>query len=93
MVRVKPELRAMVQFKPLNLMEPWPIKGPLDIIFCRNVMIYFNKETQKKLVNRMADLLAPQGYLFIGHSETLHNITDQFQAVGKTIYQLKHSGI
>ncbi|OMH32212.1 protein-glutamate O-methyltransferase CheR [Motiliproteus sp. MSK22-1] len=90
MVRIKPELRSMVQFTPLNLMGPWPMKGPFDIIFCRNVMIYFNKETQKKLVNRMADLLIPQGHLFIGHSETLHNTTDRFQAVGQTIYRLKH---
>jgi len=86
-VRVKPALQELITFKQLNLLEPWPIKGPFDIIFCRNVVIYFDKETQKKLFDRYADLLADNGYLFIGHSESLHRVTDRFKLLGKTMYQ------
>ena len=86
-VRVKPELSAMIAFKLLNLMEDWPIHGPLDVIFCRNVVIYFDKDTQRRLFNHYADLLKPNGYLFIGHSESLFRVTDRFQSLGRTIYQ------
>jgi chemotaxis protein methyltransferase CheR len=86
-VKVKPSLQELITFKQLNLLHSWPMKGPFDFIFCRNVVIYFDKETQKVLFNRYADLLKPNGYLFIGHSETLHKVSDRFRSLGKTIYQ------
>lgn len=86
-VKVKSSLRDLITFKQLNLLESWPIKGPFDVIFCRNVVIYFDKETQKKLFDRYAELLAPGGYLFIGHSESLHRVSDRFKSLGKTMYQ------
>jgi len=86
-VRVKRSLQELVTFKQLNLLERWPMKGPFDVIFCRNVVIYFDKETQKKLFNRYADMLAPGGHLFIGHSENLHKVCSRFESLGKTIYR------
>ena len=67
-------------------MDRWSVE-PKDIIFCRNVIIYFNKETKTKLVNRYADSLKPGGYLFIGHSESLYKVTDRFELIGNTIYR------
>ncbi len=88
-VRVRPELRAMISFRQLNLLgNSWPIRGPLDAIFCRNVMIYFDKETQLKILQRFAPLLQPDGLLFAGHSENFHNATHLFQLRGKTVYEL-----
>lgn len=88
-VRVRPELRAMITFRPLNLLSnSWPIRGPLDAIFCRNVMIYFDKETQLKILERFAPLLQPDGLLFAGHSENFHNAAHLFQLRGKTVYEL-----
>ena len=84
---VKPELKEMIQFNRLNLLGPWPMKGKFDVIFCRNVVIYFNKDTQRELFDRLADSLADDGYLFIGHSETLHGVTQRFKSLGRTIYQ------
>lgn len=89
-VKVSPNLRDLITFKQLNLLERWPMKGPFDVIFCRNVVIYFDKDTQRKLFDRYADMLAPGGYLFIGHSETLHRVTDRFKSLGKTMYQKTH---
>lgn len=86
-VRVVPELQRMVSFKQLNLMHPWPMRGPFDAIFCRNVLIYFDKPTQRQLVERFADLLEADGCLFLGHSESLHNVSDRFRLVGTTIYR------
>lgn len=86
-VSVSEKIREMITFKQLNLLHEWPMKGPFDIIFCRNVVIYFGKETQRELFNRYADMLVDDGYLFIGHSENLHKITDRFQLIGKTIYR------
>lgn len=86
-VRMSQELRDLITFKELNLMEAWPIKGPFDFMFCRNVVIYFNKETQKGLFDRYADLLADNAHLFIGHSESLNKVTDRFELLGKTIYK------
>lgn len=80
-------LRALISFKPLNLLESWPFKGPFDAIFCRNVVIYFDKDTQKKLFARYAEMLKPNGFLYIGHSESLHNVTERFTLVDKTTYQ------
>jgi chemotaxis protein methyltransferase CheR len=86
-LRANRTLRDLIAFRPLNLLGPWPMRGPFDIIFCRNVVIYFNKETQRKLFARYADMLAPHGYLYIGHSETLFKISDRFQPIGGTIYR------
>lgn len=81
------ELCSLITFAPLNLLQKWPMKGPFDIIFCRNVVIYFDKPTQRKLFDRYADILKPDGSLFIGHSESLLNVTDRFDLVGRTIYR------
>lgn len=85
--RVAEALAGMIAFRQLNLLGPWPMRGPFDVIFCRNVVIYFDKETQRKLFARYADILAPHGYLYIGHSETLFQISDRFRPVGGTIYR------
>ncbi|MBI1423011.1 MAG: methyltransferase domain-containing protein [Gammaproteobacteria bacterium] len=86
-VRVSSDLHRLVTFKQLNLMHEWPMKGPFDVIFCRNVVIYFNKDTQRTLFERYADILADDGYLIVGHSESLHKVTDRFELLGKTIYR------
>jgi len=87
MVCVKPQLRDMISFKQLNLMHDWPMKGPLDMIFCRNVIIYFDDETKRALIERYFDLLHDHGVLFVGHSETLFGVTKRAKLVGKTIYE------
>ena len=86
-IKVKDSVGELIYFKRLNLLENWPMSGPFDIIFCRNVVIYFDKETQKKLFEKYANMLVPGGYLFIGHSENLHGISDRFQNLGQTIYR------
>jgi len=85
--QVNSQLQKMIAFRYLNLMEPWPFKGPFDFIFCRNVMIYFDKSTQQKLVNRFWDVLAPNGLLCIGHSESLTSIKHKFQYVIPATYK------
>lgn len=85
-VKAHPNLAEIITFKQLNLMDEWPMRGPFDVIFCRNVIIYFDKATQKILFDRYAKLLADDGYLFIGHSETLYRVTDRFRPLGQTIY-------
>jgi chemotaxis protein methyltransferase CheR len=85
--KVRPEVRALVRFRQLNLLEEnWPIRGPLDAIFCRNVMIYFDKPTQRKILERFAPLLRADGMLFMGHSESLQYAGDLFRLRGKTVY-------
>ncbi len=86
-VRAKPELRNIIKFNQLNLIGPWPMKSPFDVIFCRNVLIYFDEATQTRIVNRMADLLDIGGHFFIGHSENLMRLTDRFQLFEKSIYK------
>jgi chemotaxis protein methyltransferase CheR len=81
------ELRSLIMFAPLNLLENWPMSGPFDVIFCRNVVIYFDKPTQRRLFDRYADMLKPDGWLFVGHSESLINVTNRFNLVGRTIYR------
>jgi chemotaxis protein methyltransferase CheR len=94
LVRVRPELRQMVTFKQLNLLaDNWPIKGPFDAIFCRNVMIYFDKPTQGKILTRFAPLMKPDALLFAGHSENFLYVSDAFKLRGKTVYELEsHTG-
>ena len=87
LARIRPEVRALVNFHPLNLLDDkWPIKGPLDAIFCRNVLIYFDKPTQAKILSRFHPLLRPDGLLFVGHSESLTHVADLFRLRGKTVY-------
>lgn len=86
-LKVKPHLVSMVRFRHLNLMdEQFPIKSPLDLIFCRNVMIYFDRPTQERLVNKFYRYLKPGGHLFIGHSESLQWVNHPFKTVAPTIY-------
>lgn len=86
-VQISRDLGNYIRFRQLNLMHDWPMKGPFDIIFCRNVLIYFSKPTQRVLIDRFANLLGDNGYLFIGHSESLFKISDRFKLMGQTIYQ------
>jgi len=88
-LRIPDAVRELISFKPLNLIGPWPMKGPFDAIFCRNVAIYFDKPTQGEMFGRFNKLLAPNGFLYIGHSENLGAGGDGYRLVGKTIYQSK----
>jgi chemotaxis protein methyltransferase CheR len=89
MVRVRPELRQMITFKQLNLLaDSWPITGPFDVIFCRNVMIYFDKATQRKILSRFVPLMKPDGLLFAGHSENFLYVSESLKLRGKTVYEL-----
>lgn len=81
------ELRNLITFKELNLMHALPMKGPFDAIFCRNVVIYFDKDTQRALFARIARLQRPGDVLFLGHSESLYRVSDEYTLVGKTIYR------
>jgi chemotaxis protein methyltransferase CheR len=85
--RATDELRNLITFKQLNLMHEWPMRGPFDAIFCRNVIIYFDKETQRVLFERMAALQRPGDMLFLGHSESLYRVSDKYELVGRTIYR------
>ncbi len=81
-------VRDLVRFRALNLLGEWPMRRPFDVIFCRNVMIYFDQPTKERLVNRFADQLAPGGFLYIGHSERVSGpAADRLRLVGKTIYK------
>ncbi len=84
---VSEELVSMVRFGRLNLMGPWPMKGPFDLIFCRNVMIYFDAPTRQKLVQRFEALLAPGGFLFVGHSESLTSLEHGLTYVQPAVYR------
>jgi len=86
-VRVNKELSNLITFKQLNLLHEWPMAGPFDVIFCRNVIIYFDKPTQQELFTRYYDLLAPGGLLMLGHSENLGAYQQHFDNVGRTIFR------
>lgn len=86
-VTVAENLRDMIVFNRLNLLGRWPMKGEFDVIFCRNVLIYFDKETQKKLVKRYVEKLKPRGFLMIGHSENISRLNDDLEFIGQTIYR------
>ncbi len=88
-VKVRPEVRALVRFERLNLLDAaWPVKEPQDAIFCRNVMIYFDKPTQKRVLERFVPLLKPHGLLFAGHSENASLVSPCFRSAGQTVYSL-----
>jgi chemotaxis protein methyltransferase CheR len=86
-VKVKSELQQIIQFKQLNLMQEWPMKTVFDVIFCRNVLIYFDRETKAALAKRYAKMLASKSWLFIGHSESLNQICNEFELVATTSYR------
>ncbi len=86
-VKVKPELQEIIQFKQLNLMQDWGMQTLFDVIFCRNVLIYFDRETKTTLAKRYAKMLASKSWLFIGHSESLNQICNEFELVATTSYR------
>ena len=85
--RIADEVRQMVRLAWLNLLESWPMKGPFNVIFCRNVMIYFDRPTQQRLINRFWELLEPGGFLFVGHSEGLSAINHKFRYMRPATYR------
>jgi chemotaxis protein methyltransferase CheR len=85
--QVVPELAKLITFKQINLMHDLPMPGPLDVIFCRNVVIYFDKDTQRGLFSRISKLQRPGDLLMLGHSETLFKVSDDYSLIGKTIYR------
>jgi chemotaxis protein methyltransferase CheR len=82
-----PELKSLITFKQLNLMHQLPMRGPLDAVFCRNVVIYFDKDTQRNLFSRVSQLQRPGNLLFLGHSESLFKVSDDYTLIGKTVYR------
>lgn len=86
-IKVNKEISELIKFEQLNLLKQWPFRDSFDLIFCRNVVIYFDNETKIKLVDRFHSQLQNNGFLLMGHSESLHNVSDQFKLLGKTIYQ------
>ena len=87
-IRVKPELRHLVEFRAFNLMdEHWRFSEPFDIVFCRNVMIYFDAPTQRHVLQRLQKVITPRGLLFAGHSESFSDSKDLFHLRGKTVYE------
>jgi len=85
--RAREELRSLITFRQLNLMNEWPMRGPMDLIFCRNVIIYFDKPTQRTLFERMSGLQRPGHLLFLGHSENLYRVSELYELIGRTIYR------
>ena len=88
MARVKPELQRFVEFLSVNLIrDDWPFRDPFDVVFCRNVMIYFDAQTQRKVLERIHRVMKPGGLLFVGHSENFNESRDLFVLRGKTVYE------
>lgn len=85
--RISDDLRRMIAFKRLNLIERWPMSGPFDVIFCRNVFIYFDTQTKASILDRFVALLSPGGFLYLGHSESLPQPHPQLRLIGRTIYE------
>jgi len=91
LARVRPELRNLITFRQLNLLaDGWDLRGPFDAIFCRNVMIYFDKATQRRILSRFVPLMKPDALLFAGHSENFLYVSDSLRLRGKTVYELSH---
>jgi chemotaxis protein methyltransferase CheR len=86
-VQVVQEVRSLVRLAWLNLLDEWPMRGPFNVVFCRNVMIYFDRPTQQNLIDRFWQLIAPGGYLFVGHSEGLSGVDHRFEYVKPAIYR------
>lgn len=86
-VQVHPRLRELVAIQPLNLLHDWPMQGKFDAIFCRNVVIYFDKPTKQRLFSRYAGMLESRGYLFLGHSESMYGLSEDFDLIGRTVYR------
>lgn len=88
-MKAGPALRAVVRFERLNLVgDEWPVRGPFHLIFCRNVLIYFEPATKVRVVNRLLERLHPEGYLFLGHAESLVGVCPRARSVGPTVYAL-----
>jgi chemotaxis protein methyltransferase CheR len=88
MVRIKPDLAGRIQFLIVNLVrDDWPFKDPFDVVFCRNVMIYFDSQTQRKVLERIHRVMKPGGMLFVGHAENFSDSRDLFVLKGKTVYE------
>lgn len=94
LVRVRPELSKLITFRQINLLaDTWLVRGPFDALFCRNVMIYFDKATQAKILSRFAPLMKPHGLLFAGHSENFSYVSNAFKLRAKTVYEVaSHQG-
>ena len=86
-VRMANELRSLIDFKAHNLVGRWPMQGPFDVVFCRNVVIYFDKPTQRILFDRFAEVMRDNSYLYIGHAESLFRVTQRFRVVGQGVYR------
>ncbi|QHQ36886.1 CheR family methyltransferase [Algicella marina] len=86
-ILIQPQARNLISFLQLNLMQPWPMKGSFDAIFCRNVLIYFDPETKSRLVNRFAKIIRPEGFLYLGHSESILGDHPAFENLGQTTYR------
>jgi chemotaxis protein methyltransferase CheR len=90
LAKVKPLLQSLIRFRHINLVdESWPMQGPFDVIFCRNVIIYFDKDTQRRLLTHFASLMRHDGYLMLGHAEAIHGFEHLFRAVGHSVYQYR----
>ncbi|MFN0218402.1 MAG: CheR family methyltransferase [Hyphomicrobium sp.] len=81
------QLRSLMSFQPLNLHDAWPVRGPIDVIFCRNVVIYFDKPAQRVLYDRFANVLAQESFLYCGHSESLYGVSNRFESIGRSIHK------
>jgi chemotaxis protein methyltransferase CheR len=93
-VRVRPELQRLITFSRINLLDStWPVQGPLDAIFCRNVMIYFDKPTQYQILKKFKPLLRDDGLLYAGHSESFLHAADLFRPLGRTVYERTDRGV
>jgi chemotaxis protein methyltransferase CheR len=91
-LRIVPELRSLVEFRRLNFMDPdYGLTEKADFIFCRNVIIYFDRPTQERILTKLAGHLAPGGYAFLGHSETLHGLDVPLQPVAPALYRKAHA--
>lgn len=86
-IAMSDELKRLITVKPLNLLEPWPMSGPFDAIFCRNVLIYFDRPGRLQVIEKFTHMIGVRGYLFLGHSESLYGVSNHFRQVGPTIYQ------
>ncbi len=86
-VSVSADLKAMLRFRQLNILHDWPFSGPFQAIFCRNMLIYFDQPTKARVVDRMVAMLAPGGFLYLGHSEALPGAVQGLQLSGRTVYR------